>query len=126
MVNLNGYYQRKIDKFCLNSISVNSYNGYILDINFKYPDKLHELHNDYPLAPEKLKTNHNMVSNHCSSIAMRYGMKIGGANKLVPNLLNKNKHVLHYRNLKLHLSLEMKLTKVHRILDFKPSTCLKK
>ena len=67
-----------------------------------------------------------MVSNHCSSIAMRYGMKIGGANKLVPNLLNKNKHVLHYRNLKLHLSLEMKLTKVHRILDFKQSTCLKK
>ena len=57
---------------------------------------------------------------------MRYGMKIGGANKLVPNLLNKNKHVLHYRNLKLHLSLEMKLTKVHRILDFKQSTCLKK
>ena len=84
------------------------------------------MHNDYPLAPEKLKTNHNMVSNHCSSIAMRYGMKIDGANKLVPNLLNKNKHVLHYRNLKLHLSLEMKLTKVHRILDFKQSTCLKK
>ena len=84
------------------------------------------MHNDYPLAPEKLKTNHNMVSNYCSSIAMRYGMKIGGVNKLVPNLLNKNKHVLHYRNLKLHLSLEMKLTKVHRILDFKQSNCLKK
>ena len=67
-----------------------------------------------------------MVSNYCSSIAMRYGMKIGGVNKLVPNLLNKNKHVLHYRNLKLHLSLEMKLTKVHRILDFKQSNCLKK
>ena len=52
-----------------------------------------------PLAPEKLKICHNMLSNYCISIANKYGIKIGGVNKLVSNLGNKNKHVLHYKNL---------------------------
>ena len=46
-------------------------------------------------------------------------MKIGGVNKLVPNLRRKN--VIHYKNLQLYLSLETKLSKVHRILKFKQS-----
>ena len=67
-----------------------------------------------------------MLSNYCSDIANKYGIKIGGVNKLVPHLGNKDKYVLHYENLQLYLSLEMKLTKVHRILKFKQSDCLKK
>ena len=41
----------------------------ILEVNREYPDELHELHNDYPLAPEKLEISHNMLSNYCSNIA---------------------------------------------------------
>ena len=47
--------QREIDTFCLNSIECNSIDGYILEVDLEYPDVLHELHNDYPLAREKLK-----------------------------------------------------------------------
>ena len=54
---------------------------------------------DYRLAPEKFEISQNMLSNYCSNIANEYGIKIGGVNKLVPNLGNKSKYVVHYRNL---------------------------
>ena len=84
------------------------------------------MHNDYPLAPEKLEISQNMLSKYCTNIADEYGIKIGGVNKLVPNLGNKSKYVLYYKNLQLRLLLGMKLTKVHRILKFKQSDWLKK
>ena len=115
----------KVYNFNANSIGGNSPTGYILEVDLEYPDELHELHNDHPLAPEKLVINHNMLSNYCSSIANKYDIKIGGVNKLVPNLGNKSKYVLHYRNLQLYLSLGIKLVNVHRILKYKQSDWLK-
>ena len=67
-----------------------------------------------------------MLSKYCSDIANKYGIKIGGVNKLVPNIGNKSKYVVHYRNLQSYLSLGIKLSKIHRILTFKQSDCLKK
>ena len=78
--------------------------GYILEVDLEYPSELHDLHNDYPLAPET--------------------MKINRVNKLTPNLRNKTKYILHHRNLGLYLSLGLKLTKIHRIIEFKQSKWL--
>ena len=101
--------QKEFSDFCLNSISDNSSIGYILEVDLEYPSKLHDLHDDYPLAPEELEITQNMLPKYCLRIANKYGIKIGGVNKLVPNISNKSKYVVHYRNLQLYLSLGMKL-----------------
>ena len=59
-------------------------------------------------------------------IADKYETKVGDVKKLIPNLGNKTIYVLNYRNLQLHLSLGMKLTKYHRVLEFKQSEWMKK
>ena len=105
----------------MNSVSENSSIGYILEVDLEYPSELHDMHNDYPLAPGKLEISQNMMSKYCLSIENKYGIKIGGVNKLFPNLGKKSKYLVHCRNLQLYLSLGMKLTKVHRIFKFKQS-----
>ena len=107
-------------------ISENSSTGYILNIDLEYPDELHVLHNDYPLAPEKLAIPYDMLSDYCKKIADEYEIKVGDVKKLIPNLGNKTNYVLHYRNLQLYLPLGMKLTKIHRVLKFKQSDWIKK
>ena len=115
-----------IDKFDVMLIIEKSDIGYILEVDLEYPDELHELHNDYPLAPEKLAVSSDMLSKYCKKVADKYDIKVGDVKKLIPNLGNKTKYVLHYRNLQLYLSLGIKLTKIHRILKFKQSDWMKK
>ena len=67
----------------MNSISKNSSIGYILEVDLEYPSELHDLHNDYPSAPERLEISQNMLSKYCLSIANKYGIKIDGVNKLI-------------------------------------------
>ena len=67
-----------------------------------------------------------MLSRYSSSIANNYGIKIDEVNKLIPNLGHKKNYVIHYRNLELHISLGMKVTKVHKILKIKQSDWLRK
>ena len=107
---------KNVDKLDVMSTNEKSDVGYFLEIDFKDPKKLHELHNDYLLAPEELAVTDNMLSKYCKEITDKYNRKVGDVKKLIPNLSNKNKYVLHYRNLQLYLSLEMKLTKIHKML----------
>ena len=83
------------------------------------------MHNDYPLAPEKLAVSSDMLSKYCKKIADKYKIKVGDVKKLIPNLGNKTKYVLRYKNLQLCLSLGMTLTKTHRVLKFKESDWMK-
>ena len=81
--------QKDIDKFDINSIKEDK-------VDLEYPDELHVLH-DYLLPEEKLEIS-DMLSNHCSEIAKKYGIKVGDVKNLIPNLGNKSKYTVHYRN----------------------------
>jgi len=77
----------------------------ILEVDLRYRDEFHDLHNDYPLAPEHVKAS--MVI------------------KLIPNLNNKETYVVHSEILKLYESLVLKITKIHRGLRLEESDWLK-
>ena len=109
---------KNVDNFDVGSISENVLIGYILEVDLEYPDELHELHNYYQLAPERLAIPCDMLSDYCKRNADEYGIKVDGAEKLVPNLGNKTNYVLHYRKRQLYLSLGMKLTKLRKVLKF--------
>jgi len=74
--------------------------GFILEVDLKYDKSLHDLHNDYPLAPEKIN------------------------GKLIPNLKDKTKYILHYKTLQKYEELGLVVTKYYRILKFKQSEWL--
>ncbi|XP_065665727.1 uncharacterized protein LOC136087148 [Hydra vulgaris] len=76
----------------------------ILEVDLDYPDHLHDEHNDYPLAPERVK--------------------VDKVEKLIPNLNNKKNYVVHNTNLKLYESLELNITKIHRGISFEESAWL--
>ena len=78
----------------------------ILEVDLEYLKSLHDLHSDYPLAPEQIKVN-----------------KI---RKLIPNLVDKKKYILHNENLKQYLNLGLKLNKIHRGIKFEESQWLEK
>ena len=117
--------QKEIDKINLAKYKEDSKKGLILEVDLDYPEDLHDLHNDYPLAPEKIKTTEDMLSEYSKEIAKKYNISIGLVHKLIPTLKKKEKYVLHYRNLQLYIDLGLKVSKVHRVLEFNQSSWLK-
>ena len=95
--------------------------GYIYEVDLEYPHELHDTHNSYPLAPESMKIKKEWLSEYQQQLLGKSVIP----EKLVPNLCNKKKYVVHYRNLQLYLSLGMKLTKVHRALKFNQDAWMK-
>ena len=79
--------------------------GYILEVDVKYPKKLHDLHSDLPFSPER--------------------MKIDKCKKLVCNLYNKKKYVVHIRSLKQALDHGLILKKIRRVIQFNQEAWLK-
>ncbi|GBN22535.1 hypothetical protein AVEN_268168-1, partial [Araneus ventricosus] len=108
----------------IQSIPQDSSEGYIFEVDLKYPEELHGLHNDYPLAPEKMDIKFEDLSEF--SKAVLNGMKYTPSTKLVPNLKDKKNYITYYKNLQFYLKQGLKLEKMHKILKFQQKPWLKK
>ena len=115
--------EKEINKIDLAKYKEHSKKSVILEVDFEYPQELHDLHNDYdyPFAPEEMKVTKEMLSPYCESIREKFNISIGQVHKLIPTLNKEEKYVLHYRNLQLYTNLGLKVKKVHRVLEFKQS-----
>ena len=82
--------ENKINKTYLAKYKEDSKKGVILDVDLEYPQELHDLHNDYPLAPEKMKVTKEMLSPYCESIREKINISIGQVRKLIPTINNKS------------------------------------
>ena len=114
--------QEEIDRQCWMDSDDDSPFGYILECDLDYPPELHDLHNEYPLAPERVDIQVDMLSDTQVEIARHYARNRSGQNvKLVPHLMRKEKYVTHSRVLKFLLDHGIKLTKVHKAIRFHQS-----
>ena len=96
-------FERIEDTSQFNEDFIKNYNegsneGYFLEVDVQYLEKLHELQNDLPFLPER--------------------MKIGKFEKHLANFCDKTEYVIHIRNLKQALNHELVLKKVHRLIKF--------
>ena len=65
--------------------SVKADRGCIIECDLEYPENLHDLHNMYPLAPEKMVVSEDMLSPYCKQIFKEFNLKNSNCEKLIPN-----------------------------------------
>ena len=107
----------------LNDIADDGEIGYVVECDLHYPHDLHDRHNAYPMAPEHLLITDLMLSPYVTKSFP--DIKWAPSKKLVPNLYDKTKYVVHYRNLKLYVKHGLVITKIHRVLSFRQKPWLK-
>ena len=114
-------YERDADKL-IELYADNSKKGCIVKCDLHYPSELHDLHNDYPLAPERKLVTQDMLSPYAAELQAKLEIGKDAAEKLVPNLEDKQGYVVDIRNLKFYRDHGLKITKVHAVITFNQST----
>lgn len=109
----------EIAKIDWKNIETESNVGYILEVDLIYPENLHETHSNFPLAPENIQVDFENLSPFSKrSLFRTTKTKKYSDCKLSSTFHDRKNYVLHFKNLKLYLSLGMKLLNVHRVLKF--------
>ena len=78
---------------------------YLLEVDLRYPTDLHHSNNEIPVMCEKMDLN--------------------GVTKLVPNLKNESRYIVHIRALAQALDHGLILERIHQAIEFSQSTWMK-
>ena len=93
---------------------------YFVEVDFLYPNSLHDAHNGLPLAPDKKINQQSWLSDYAES----FGVKPSKTAKLIETLLDKKNYVCHYGNLKVYVKHCRVVDRLHRVCEFKQSKWL--
>ncbi len=87
----------------------NSKKGWILEVDLEYPEELHYAHNDCPLALEKKEVKLDQISEYQRRLMVDLDLTMPNTEKLALTLEDKEKYVVHYKNLQFYLRQGMRL-----------------
>jgi len=126
-------FDKQIEKYTkdyIMSLNPNGNKGCLLKVDLKYPECLHDKHNDYPLAPEKMDIKYKDISDYNMIILQDLSKsELDGeaieSSKLVPNLNDKKDYVLDFRNLQFYMSQGMELIEVKEVITFDQDAFMK-
>ena len=124
---LNNYETVNLDLQHILKTSNDSSIGYILEVDLEYPDCLHDSHRDFPLAPTKeIISYHDLSSWQQDILKKNHSLHSSSkTRKLFRTLSDKTNYTVPYITLKLYVGLGMKVTKVHKVLQFHQAKWLK-
>ncbi|XP_053210240.1 uncharacterized protein LOC128394030 [Panonychus citri] len=112
-------------QLCINEKNPNSDIGYVFEVDLDYPSHLHDLHKDYPLAPDRVTIDQHHLSKLQLSILETTERPRTKCEKLIATFFKREKYVIHQRNLQFYVKHGLIVTKIHRIVSFKQSCWLK-
>jgi len=87
--------ESELSSFDVTAVSPDSEIGYFIECDLRYPEHLHDYHNAYPLAPEHMRIDEDMLSPTLRGLLDETGTKHRPCTKLVSNLCNKTHYVTH-------------------------------
>lgn len=98
--------------------------GAFFCVDLEYPVEIHDLHNDFPLCPERMNIPREFLSPYQEAL-VNEAKSYTDCEKLVPNLRNKSEYWIHYRNLKFALAHGLKLIAIHQVIEFRQAAFMK-
>ncbi|CAN7942343.1 unnamed protein product [Ixodes hexagonus] len=109
----------EISKLDIQNVSEDSVIGYFLEVDLDYPDHLHDLHSDLPLAPVRANVEYNWLSDYQRDLMDKFSVVHGtsASPKRLLTLYLKRNYFCHYSHLQLCLRLGLRLLKIHRVLQ---------
>ena len=99
--------------------------GRYYEVDFECPKELHDLFNDYPLAPEKMLVTDDMLSPYCRELKDKFNISTGNVEKLISNLYDKEKYVIYEDTLHKYIELGLKVKQIHRVAECSEKPWLK-